>query len=599
MDVLEAGMRFGIFYEHQLPRPWEPDSEHRLLQDALEQIELADKSGIDYVWEVEHHFLEEYSHSSAPEVFLAAASQRTSRIRLGHGIVQAPALVNHPARIAERIATLDLISNGRVEFGTGEASSASELGGFGVPRDAKRAMWEESLDAVTRMLTEEPFAGYDGTYLRMPPRNVVPKPMQRPHPPLWVACSRRETIHLAGRSGIGALSFSFAEPEEAARWVSEYYGLIESEECMPRGFAVNPNIAVVLPMMLHTDEATAIERGIDGAHFFGYSLGHFYGTQHLVGGTDLWASFSSDRAERGFAREIVAPTAAPLAVRLLEAGLGSLRGAVGTPGQVSDLIARYEQAGVDQVMFVMQAGKNAHEHICESIELFAKEVLPRFAEGRQEKEAAKSERLAAAAERALARRDGPRTLAAPYLIDETRENASVGAAGTGQQPASVRALAAAVRDVTRASMRKRAQAGAKLAVSRASDRRLEQIFGSAAAQRTLFGMMASRFQADRAAGFSGAICYDLTQAGAPGAPAVPGGSPRAWTIDISGERAGVRAGRPQHAAVTIGVGVADFIRLVTGGTNAFDLIAAGKLTLDGDMAVAARLGDMFAGESPY
>ncbi len=161
-------MRFGIFYEHQLPRPWEPDSEHRLLQDALEQVELADKSGIDYVWEVEHHFLEEYSHSSAPEVFLAAASQRTSRIRLGHGIVQAPALVNHPARIAERIATLDLISNGRVEFGTGEASSASELGGFGVPRDAKRAMWEESLDAVTRMLVEEPFAGYDGTYLRMP-----------------------------------------------------------------------------------------------------------------------------------------------------------------------------------------------------------------------------------------------------------------------------------------------------------------------------------------------------------------------------------------------------------------------------------------------
>ncbi len=230
-------MRFGIFYEHQLPRPWEPDSEHRLLQDALEQIELADKSGIDYVWEVEHHFLEEYSHSSAPEVFLAAASQRTSRIRLGHGIVQAPALVNHPARIAERIATLDLISNGRVEFGTGEASSASELGGFGVPRNAKRAMWEESLDAVTRMLVEEPFAGYDGTYLRMPPRNVVPKPLQRPHPPLWVACSRRETIHLAGRSGIGALSFSFAEPEEAARWVSEYYRLIESEECVPRGFA--------------------------------------------------------------------------------------------------------------------------------------------------------------------------------------------------------------------------------------------------------------------------------------------------------------------------------------------------------------------------
>src|SRR5258707_6817578 len=588
-------MRFGIFYEHQLPRPWEPDSEHRLLQDALEQVELADKSGIDYVWEVEHHFLEEYSHSSAPEVFLAAASQRTSRIRLGHGIVQAPALVNHPARIAERIATLDLISNGRVEFGTGEASSASELGGFGVPRDAKRAMWEESLDAVTRMLVEEPFAGYDGTYLRMPPRNVVPKPLQRPHPPLWVACSRRETIHLAGRSGIGALSFSFAEPEEAARWVSESYRLIESEG-MPRGFAVNPNIAVVLPMMLHMDEATAIERGIDGAHFFGYSLGHFYGTQHLVGGTDLWASFSSERAERGFAREIVAPTAAPLAVRLLEAGLGSLRGAIGTPGQVSDLIARYEQAGVDQVMFVMQAGKNAHEDICESIELFAKEVLPRFAEGREEKEAAKSERLAAATQGALARRDGPRTLAEPYLIDETRENASVGVAGAAQQPASVRALSAAVRDLARASVRRRAQAGARLAVSRASDQRLEQIFGSAGSQRTLFAMMASRFQPDQAAGFSGAICYDLRRTGAPEAP---GTSSRPWPIAISADRARVPPATPQQPPVTTGAGGADFTRLGTGATNDVDLIAAGRLTLDGDMAVAARLGDMFGAESPY
>ena len=113
-------MRFGLFYEHQLPRaPGERD-EGRLLADALEQVELAERLGIDYVWEVEHHFLEEYSHSSAPEVFLAAASQRTSRIRLGHGIVQIPPSVNHPARVAERVATLDLISGGRVEFGTGE-----------------------------------------------------------------------------------------------------------------------------------------------------------------------------------------------------------------------------------------------------------------------------------------------------------------------------------------------------------------------------------------------------------------------------------------------------------------------------------------------
>src|SRR5580658_9968 len=142
-------MRFGIFYEHQLPRPWELGDEHRLLLNALEQVELADSLGFDYVWEVEHHFLEEYSHSSAPEVFLAAASQRTSRIRLGHGIVALPPAYNHPARVAERVATLDLLSNGRVELGTGETSSNIELGGFNVERSEKRAQWSEALDVVT------------------------------------------------------------------------------------------------------------------------------------------------------------------------------------------------------------------------------------------------------------------------------------------------------------------------------------------------------------------------------------------------------------------------------------------------------------------
>src|SRR3954447_23853489 len=112
-------MRFGIFYEHQLPRPWEEDSEERLIRNALEQVELADRSGIDYVWEVEHHFLEGYSHSSAPEVFLSRASQRRERSRLGQGIVQIPAPFTHPARVAERIGMLDLVSGGRVEFGTG------------------------------------------------------------------------------------------------------------------------------------------------------------------------------------------------------------------------------------------------------------------------------------------------------------------------------------------------------------------------------------------------------------------------------------------------------------------------------------------------
>ena len=398
-------MKFGIFYEHQLPRPWDDDSEHRLLKDALEQVELADRLGIDYVWEVEHHFLEEYSHSSAPEVFLAAASQRTSRIRLGHGIVQLPFNFNHTARVAERIATLDLVSDGRVDFGTGEASSEAELGGFLIDREQKRAQWDEALDAVTRMFVETPFAGYDGQFFKMPVRGVVPRPLQRPHPPLWVACSRRETIHLAATKGIGALSFSFIEPAEAKAWVDNYYATLASDECVPGGFAVNPNVAVVLPMMCHSDEETAIERGLDGAHFFGFSLGHYYvfGT-HRPGRTNVWDEFEEKRDLFGFRRQTAAQTGQTLGAQLFEQGLGALRGAIGTPDQVRELLRGYEDAGVDQVIFVSQAGRNRHEHICESLELFATEVMPDFAEHEAEREKAKLERLAPAMEAALARR---------------------------------------------------------------------------------------------------------------------------------------------------------------------------------------------------
>jgi alkanesulfonate monooxygenase SsuD/methylene tetrahydromethanopterin reductase-like flavin-dependent oxidoreductase (luciferase family) len=403
-------VRFGIFYEHQLPRPWREGAEHRLLKQALDQVELADRLGFDYVWEVEHHFLEEYSHSSAPEVFLAAASQRTSRIRLGHGIVQLPVGFNHPARVAERIATLDLVSDGRVEFGTGESSSEMELGGFGVDRATKREQWAEALDAVTRLLVEEPFAGHEGPYFSMPPRNVVPKPLQRPHPPLWVACSRRETIHLAATKGIGALTFSFVEPGEAEHWVGDYYDTIASETCVPGGFAVNPAVACVLPLMCHRDEETAIEQGLDGAHFFGYSLAHYYAFgNHRPGETVIWDDFLKNRSSFGFDRNIASRTGGPLGAQLLEDGLGALRGAIGTPEQIRELVRRYEAAGVDQLIFVSQAGNNRHEDICASLELFAAEVMPEFAERADGLERAKAERLAPAVAAALARRPAPRT----------------------------------------------------------------------------------------------------------------------------------------------------------------------------------------------
>ena len=238
-------MKFGIFYEHQIPRPWDTDAEHRIYREALEQVELADRMGIDFAWEVEHHFLEKYSHSSAPEVFLAACSQRTKRIRLGHGVVLMPPGYNHPARVAERIAALDLISDGRVEFGTGESASILELGGYRVALAEKRAAWREALEQCLNMMVMAPYPGFEGKYFSMPCRNVVPKPLQKPHPPVWVACSNRETIKLAAQLGVGALTFAFVDPTEAKQWVDDYYRIIKTD-CVPIGHSVNANIAMVI-----------------------------------------------------------------------------------------------------------------------------------------------------------------------------------------------------------------------------------------------------------------------------------------------------------------------------------------------------------------
>ena len=398
-------MKFGIFYEHQLPRPWEEDSERQLIQDALEQVELADKLGFDVAWEVEHHFLEEYSHSGAPEVFLAACSQRTKNIRLGHGIVQTPPAFNHPARVAERIAMLDLVSNGRVEFGTGESSSEAELGGFNIDPFYKREMWQEGLEVAVRCMTEAPFTGVDGKWVQMPPRNVVPKPVQKPHPPLWVACSRRDTIHLAAQKGIGALTFAFIDPEEARTWLTDYHTTLENEG-VPIGKAVNPNVACVTTFMCAPTEQEAIDRGLEGANFFGYSLGHFYVFgEHQPGVTDVWKQYQQRREEVGYSPEVAAAVEQErLGAKVAQDGVMGLRGAVGSPDQIRDYLLRYEEAGVDQIIFVSQAGRNRHEHIMESLELFGHTVLPEFME-REEKQAGdKARRLEPIIEKVMARK---------------------------------------------------------------------------------------------------------------------------------------------------------------------------------------------------
>ncbi len=349
-------MKFGIFYEHQLPRPWQADSEYTLFQQSLEQIELADRLGYDVAWEVEHHFLEEYSHSSAPEVFLGAASQRTKNIRLGHGVIQLT--TNQPHRVAEKVATLDLLSGGRVELGMGEAAGPAELHPFNIRVRDKRERWEEAVKAIVPMFTKESWE-FHGDYYDFPARNVIPKPFQKPHPPLWVACSNIKTIAKAGEWGMGALGFTFVSPDAALAWVHRYYNNLMHNRRLLTDYPINPNIAMVSGFMCaETDEEA--ERKAAGWTFFIFALS-YYGRKGVdaPGTGNLWDEYQDWRGS-------------DQAKKALDGAL------IGSPETIRRKLRQFQAAHVDQVILLNQAGKTTHEDICNSLELFATEVMPEF-----------------------------------------------------------------------------------------------------------------------------------------------------------------------------------------------------------------------------
>jgi hypothetical protein len=406
-----------------------------------------------------------------------------------------------------------------------------------------------------------------------------------------VACSRRETIHLAARKGVGALSFSFVEPEDAGKWVDEYYSLIESDDCVPAGFAVNPNVTVVLPMMCHEDEEQAIERGVDGGNFFGYSLVHYYGiSPHLPGVTNIWDEFVERRDETGFSRKAVNANNLPLGVKLLQEGVGSLRGAVGTPDQIADLCRRYEAQGVDQIVFVLQAGNNRHEDICHSLELFGNKVIPQFAEQADERERAKLERLAPAIERALARREPARQAPPSYQVDEQAELARERRRSAGIDLGRLPSLAAGE---LRGALQRGGQAALAKLVAGRSDAEIEKRFGRPLAQKAIFDAMARAYVPEVSAGFEGEIVYELTH--------VADGKrrPDVWTLRVREGKASAVQGNGGSPAVLLRMPLPDFARIVGGTLHPAAAMMEGKIELEGDLRVAARLGEMFGGPSPY
>jgi alkanesulfonate monooxygenase SsuD/methylene tetrahydromethanopterin reductase-like flavin-dependent oxidoreductase (luciferase family) len=349
-------MKFGLFYPHQVPRPWDGRSEYRVLSESLDQIELADQLGYDFVWETEHHFLEEYSHSSAPEVFLGAASQRTKNIRLGHGIVQLT--TNQPQRVAERVSTLDVLSNGRVELGMGEGAGPAELHPFNIRVRTKRDRWVEAVRAIVPMFSETSWE-FHGEFYDFEARNVVPKPIQRPHPPLWVGCSNIQTIGNAAEWGMGALGFSFVSPEAARAWVHRYFNVFLNHPNRLGAYKTNPNVAIVNGFLCAETDDEAREKAADWT-FFQFALGR-YGRKGIdnPGGEDMWADYQEWRHSEK-------------AQAALNMGL------IGSPDTIRERLKTFESSHVDQVIFLVQVGKMRHEDICASLRLFAKEVMPEF-----------------------------------------------------------------------------------------------------------------------------------------------------------------------------------------------------------------------------
>lgn len=353
-------MKFSIFYEMQISDPTRA-SEARMFHECLEQAELADKLGYHCVWEVEHHGLYEYSHSSAPEIFLSFVAARTQNIRIGHGVTLLPFRYNHPIRIAERIATLDILSEGRLNWGTGKSSSEVEKEAFQTDKATLHEQWLEALEIIPRMWSEDVFE-YQGRFFDIPPTQVIPKPVQEPHPPVFAACSTPESVFAVGELGLGALNFALGSDDYLADRVKKYTEKARAADpVVPQS---NPWFACTPPTLVLNDDRKACRYGMRGARFFSNALARYYfHGDRPTGKLDIPREFFTD-AELDEA----------MAARA-ESAMGAV---IGDPVRARERVARYREAGVDELILVMQMGTVPHELVMESLRVFGEKVMPHF-----------------------------------------------------------------------------------------------------------------------------------------------------------------------------------------------------------------------------
>lgn len=357
-------MKFGLLYEMETPRPWnEQHNEYHTYWEALAQIELADRLGFDYVWEVEHHFLEEYSHSPAPEVFYGAVTQRTKNIRIAHGVRLLPFHFNHPIKVAEQAAVLDIMSNGRVDIGTGRSTTAQELDGFGIDYDRTREEVRESLEIIVKAWTEE-ILEYDGKLMKIPPRRVVPKPIQKPHPPMWMACVAADSYEMAGDRGLGVLSFSL-NWEQVQQSMEAYRKACTNRKDQVVKVVNEQFAGMIICHVAENKEEEAI--GLEGARWFMHNVAKLF--EPLMVKNKLYSY--------EYLRNLMAMDLDPK-----DASDAQLKEhhmvVVGNPDEVVRKLENFQKAGLSQVICFKQAGRIPHANIMRSIRRIGKYVLPYF-----------------------------------------------------------------------------------------------------------------------------------------------------------------------------------------------------------------------------
>ena len=387
-------MRFSLAYEMQRPML----DDHAVIEETIEQCILADEMGFDAVWFVEHHFLTTFSGSPCPEVIFGALSRLTKRIRLGFGVSVLP--YHHPVRVAERVAMVDQLSHGRVEFGTGRSAPYEQLG-MGIDPRNTREMWEESLSMIPKIWGSDYFE-FEGKFWNVPPRQILPKPYQKPHPPIWVAALQPSTYEIAAQKGIGVMALGVNAPAVLEPEIKKYKEAVKN--ATPVGAFTNDQwLSSVFGLCGEDNQATQELSAQSLKTFFGPGRPYVQDQKDVYAKLlDQWGGIP-EHLVQNFARYIdvaEAPSSASgdtvanldlsggnaLAQKIWEefdAATMAERGVIvaGDPEACIKAARLHQATGVDELQFLMATETVDHAAVMKSIEMFGRHVIPKFRDG--------------------------------------------------------------------------------------------------------------------------------------------------------------------------------------------------------------------------